>query len=35
VNVEITDGVKLGQPVILVGKQAVNDGQPINPVEAK
>jgi membrane fusion protein (multidrug efflux system) len=35
VNVEITDGAKLGQPVILVGKQTLNDGQPVNPVEAK
>jgi membrane fusion protein (multidrug efflux system) len=35
VNVEITDGVKLGQPVILVGRQTLNDGQPVNPVEAK
>jgi len=35
VNVEITDGVKLGQPVILVGKQTLNDGQAVKPVEAK
>lgn len=35
VNVEITDGLKMGQPVILVGKQTLNDGQPVNPVEAK
>jgi membrane fusion protein (multidrug efflux system) len=35
VNVEITDGVQLGQPVILLGKQTLNDGQPVNPVEAK
>ena len=35
VNVEITDGVKPGQPVILIGKQALNDGQPVNPAEAK
>jgi RND family efflux transporter MFP subunit len=35
VNVEITDGVKPDEPVILVGKQAVNDGQSVNPVEAK
>jgi membrane fusion protein (multidrug efflux system) len=35
VDVEITDGVKPGQPVILIGKQALNDGQSVNPVEAK
>ena len=35
VNVEITDGAPLGQPVILLGKQTLNDGQPVNPVEAK
>jgi membrane fusion protein (multidrug efflux system) len=29
VNVQITDGVKPGEPVILVGKQALNDGQPV------
>ncbi|MGA2660915.1 MAG: efflux RND transporter periplasmic adaptor subunit [Verrucomicrobiota bacterium] len=34
-NVEIMDGVNLGQPVILVGKQTLNDGQPVKPVEAK
>jgi RND family efflux transporter MFP subunit len=34
-NVQITDGVESGQPVILIGKQALNDGQPVNPVEAK
>jgi membrane fusion protein (multidrug efflux system) len=35
VNVEITDGAKLGQPVILVGKQTLNDGQPVHSLEAK
>jgi RND family efflux transporter MFP subunit len=35
VNVEIMDGVELGEPVILIVKQAVNDGQSVNPVEAK
>jgi membrane fusion protein, multidrug efflux system len=34
-NVEITDGLALGQPVILVGKQSLNDGQPVNATEAK
>jgi membrane fusion protein (multidrug efflux system) len=34
VNVEILN-VKLDQPVILVGKQMLTDGQPVNPVEAK
>jgi membrane fusion protein (multidrug efflux system) len=35
VNVEIADGIKPGQPVILAGKQALADGQSVNPVEAK
>jgi membrane fusion protein (multidrug efflux system) len=34
VNVEILN-VKLDQPVILVGKQTLTDGQSVNPVEAK
>jgi membrane fusion protein, multidrug efflux system len=34
VNVEVTDA-KPGQPVILIGKQALTDGQPVNAVEAK
>jgi membrane fusion protein, multidrug efflux system len=34
-NVEITEGVKPDQPVILVGKQTLNDGQPVNVTEAK
>ena len=29
VNVELTDGVRAGDPVILVGKQALNDGQAV------
>ena len=35
VNVEITDGVKPGEPVILVGKQPLTDGQPVTIPEAK
>ena len=34
-NVELTEGVKPDQPVILVGKQTLNDGQPVNVSEAK
>jgi membrane fusion protein (multidrug efflux system) len=34
-NVEIADGVKPGQPVILLGKQTLNNGQSVNLVEAK
>jgi membrane fusion protein (multidrug efflux system) len=34
VNVELLN-VKLDQPVILVDKQTLRDGQPVNPVEAK
>ena len=34
-NVEITDGVKPGDPVILVGKQALTDGQPVIASETK
>jgi membrane fusion protein, multidrug efflux system len=34
-NAEITEGVKNDQPVILVGKQTLNDGQPVNVVEGK
>src|ERR1022692_1960354 len=34
VNVEILN-VKLDQPVILIGKQALTDGQPVTVVEAK
>lgn len=35
VNVEILEGVKPNQPVILVGKQTINDGQSVNPTEAQ
>jgi membrane fusion protein, multidrug efflux system len=35
VNVEITDGVKPDQSLILVGKQTLTDGQPVNVSEAK
>ena len=35
VNVEISDGVKPGQAVILVGKLTLNDGQPVTISEAK
>ena len=34
INVEVAD-LKPDQPVILVGKQTLTDGQPVNPVEAK
>ena len=34
INVEVADA-KPDQPVILVGKQTLTDGQPVNPVEAK
>jgi hypothetical protein len=30
VNVEIVDGAHAGQPVILVGKQTITDGQPVS-----
>jgi membrane fusion protein (multidrug efflux system) len=33
-NVEILNP-KLDQPVVLLGKQALADGQPVNPAEAK
>jgi membrane fusion protein (multidrug efflux system) len=35
INIEILEGAKPDQPVILVGKQTLNDGQSVNPVEAK
>jgi membrane fusion protein, multidrug efflux system len=35
VNVEIMEGLKPGEPVILVGKQTLNDGQPVSVTEAK
>ena len=34
-NVEITSGVNPDQVVILIGKQPLNDGQPISPVEVR
>ena len=34
-NVEVTDGVKPGEPVILAGKQSLTDGQPVAASEAK
>lgn len=34
-NVEIAGGINPDQAVILIGKQTLNDGQPVNPVEAK
>lgn len=34
-NVEIAEGINPDQAVILIGKQTLNDGQPVNAVEAK
>jgi membrane fusion protein (multidrug efflux system) len=34
-NVEVTSGISPDQMVILLGKQALNDGQAVNPMEAK
>lgn len=34
-NVEITSGLNPDQAVILIGKQALTDGQPVNPTEAR
>jgi membrane fusion protein (multidrug efflux system) len=34
-HVEIVGGMDPGQAVILLGKQTLNDGQPVNPIEAK
>ncbi|HEV8541037.1 MAG TPA: efflux RND transporter periplasmic adaptor subunit [Verrucomicrobiae bacterium] len=34
-NVEIVKGITAEEPVILLGKQSVNDGQPVTPAEAK
>ena len=34
-NVEITSGVNPDQAVINIGKQTLNDGQPVKPVEVK
>ena len=35
VNVEIMDGPHAGEPVILVGKQTLTDGQPVIIAKAK
>jgi membrane fusion protein (multidrug efflux system) len=35
VNVELAGGIDPAQAVILVGKQTLNDGQPVNATEAK
>jgi membrane fusion protein (multidrug efflux system) len=35
INVEIEKGINSDQAVILVGKQPLNDGQPVNPTEAR
>jgi membrane fusion protein, multidrug efflux system len=34
-NVEITSGLAQDQPVIVIGKQTLSDGQPVTAVEAK
>jgi membrane fusion protein (multidrug efflux system) len=34
-SVEILDGIRPGQPVIVVGKLSLNDGQPVKPVGSK
>jgi membrane fusion protein, multidrug efflux system len=34
-HVEIASGLDPGQAVILIGKQTLNDGQPVRPTEAK
>ena len=34
-NAEIVNGVQAGQPVIVLGKQTLNDGQPVTVVESK
>jgi len=34
-QVEIASGITPDQPVILIGKQSLNDGQPVSPTEAK
>jgi len=34
-NAEIASGVRVDEAVVLLGKQALTDGQPVNPVEAK
>jgi membrane fusion protein (multidrug efflux system) len=34
-NAEIAGGLRDGQAVILIGKQTLNDGQPVSLTEAK
>jgi multidrug efflux pump subunit AcrA (membrane-fusion protein) len=34
-SVEILDGIKPDQPLILAGKLSLNDGQPVKPVPTK
>jgi len=34
-NIEITEGITENQPVILVGRQPITDGQPVTATEAK
>jgi membrane fusion protein, multidrug efflux system len=34
-NVELTSGLNAGQPVILLGKQPLTDGQPVKLTEAR
>ncbi len=34
-DVEITGGINPAQAVILIGKQTLNDGQPVNPTDAR
>ena len=35
VSVEVVEGIKPDEPVILAGKQALNDGQAVNAKEAE
>ncbi|MEO8426122.1 MAG: efflux RND transporter periplasmic adaptor subunit [Verrucomicrobiota bacterium] len=35
ISVEIAEGLRPDEPVVLVGKQMLTDGQPVNAVEAK
>ncbi len=35
ISAEVLDGLKSDEAVILTGTQALNDGQPVNPTEAK
>jgi len=34
-NVEIVKGLEASEPVILLGKRVLSDGQPVQAVEAK